>query len=87
MARRNGFTLVELLVVIAIIGILAALITAAIASAMKRATEAAILLEIGQLETALKTYRAEFGSYPPIWDGSGSPANAAVMRHMRKLGF
>jgi prepilin-type N-terminal cleavage/methylation domain-containing protein len=58
---RRAFTLVELLVVITIIGILAALITAAAAGAMKRAQQARIKVEVDQIAQALQTS----GSFPP----------------------
>lgn len=62
---RVAFTLVELLVVITIIGILAALITAAGAGALKRAQQARIKTEVDQLAMALQTYKDNAGSYPP----------------------
>lgn len=62
---RSAFTLVELLVVITIIGILAALITAAGAGALKRAQQARIKVEIDQLAMAIQTYKDGAGSYPP----------------------
>jgi prepilin-type N-terminal cleavage/methylation domain-containing protein len=60
-----AFTLVELLVVITIIGILAALITAAGAGALKRARQAQIKVEVDQISMALQTYKDTAGSYPP----------------------
>jgi prepilin-type N-terminal cleavage/methylation domain-containing protein len=60
-----AFTLVELLVVISIIGVLAALIFP-VAGAVKRQqylkTAAA---EMGEIETALDNYKAQYGVYPP----------------------
>jgi prepilin-type N-terminal cleavage/methylation domain-containing protein len=64
-ANRAGFTLVELLVVITIIGVLAALITAAGAGALKRARQAKIKTEVDQMAMALQTYKDTAGSYPP----------------------
>jgi prepilin-type N-terminal cleavage/methylation domain-containing protein len=62
---RVAFTLVELLVVITIIGILAALITAAGAGALKRAQQTRIKTEVDQLAMALQSYKDTAGSYPP----------------------
>jgi prepilin-type N-terminal cleavage/methylation domain-containing protein len=64
-SSRAGFTLVELLVVITIIGILAALITAAGAGALKRAQQTRIKTEVDQLAMALQSYKDTAGSYPP----------------------
>src|SRR6478736_3831985 len=72
MARLNhqrsasrGFTLVEMLVVIAIIAILAALLLPAVMIAIRTARNAAIGLEVKQLDTAVEAYRLEKGDYPP----------------------
>jgi prepilin-type N-terminal cleavage/methylation domain-containing protein len=62
---RSAFTLVELLVVITIIGILAALITAAGAGALKKARQTKIKAEMDQMDMALQTYKDTAGSYPP----------------------
>jgi prepilin-type N-terminal cleavage/methylation domain-containing protein len=76
---RRAFTLVELLVVITIIGILAALITAAGAGALKRARQARIKAEIDQIAMALQTYKDNAGAYPPNCQsdgpGTGNPLN------------
>lgn len=77
---RVAFTLVELLVVITIIGILAALITAAGAGALKRAQQARIKTEVDQLAMALQTYKDTAGSYPPNCqtDDSGDAPDPAT---------
>ena len=61
-----GFTLVELLVVMAIIAMLA-LISARVAfTVIDTAKVTKISVEIKNLETALKDYKNDFGSYPPL---------------------
>jgi type IV pilus assembly protein PilA len=61
---QKGFTLIELLVVIAIIGILAALILAALNSAQKGARDSQRKSDMNQYKTALAQYKADQGSYP-----------------------
>lgn len=64
-SRTDGFTLVELLVVIAIIGILAAIIVAALGPAMGRGQKTACLADLNQMQTALSLYEDENRDYPP----------------------
>jgi prepilin-type N-terminal cleavage/methylation domain-containing protein len=60
-AGRAGFTLVELLVVIAIIAILVGLTAAAVQRVRTKGPEIQTRTDIGSLETALGTARAELG--------------------------
>ena len=62
---RSGFTLVELLVVITIIGILAALLLAAVQRARVAAARAVITSGITELDTAIKDLKNSVGSFPP----------------------
>ena len=78
-ARRSAFTLVELLVVVGILAVLAALLSAAVANALRAAKETAIKVDIDQLDLALKAYKSEFGTYPPNWNNT-----ALVRRHLMK---
>ncbi|MEX1113597.1 MAG: prepilin-type N-terminal cleavage/methylation domain-containing protein [Patescibacteria group bacterium] len=61
---QRGFTLIELLVVIAIIGILAALILAALNSAQKGARDSERKSDLNQYKTALAQYKADNATYP-----------------------
>jgi prepilin-type N-terminal cleavage/methylation domain-containing protein len=76
---KRAFTLVEMLVVIGIISILAALLLPAITSAVGRARNTAIALEVKEIDTALEAYRLEKGDYPPNFRSSTD-----VTRHIAK---
>lgn len=59
---RQGFTLIEVIVVIAIIGIMAAIISTALATARIKARDARRIADIKQVQNAIELY---FGSRSP----------------------
>ncbi|HJO53998.1 MAG TPA: prepilin-type N-terminal cleavage/methylation domain-containing protein, partial [Verrucomicrobiota bacterium] len=62
---RRGFTLVELLVVIVIIGILASLVVGLSGTASRKMRESRTRAELTAIGTAIESYKAKFGHYPP----------------------
>ena len=66
---NRGFTLIELMVVIVILGILAGLIVPRIMSRPEEARQAKATIQIESLETALKLYKLDNGSYPSTEQG------------------
>jgi len=69
---KAGFTLIELLVVISIIGILATLVAANLNSARSRARDAARKSDMKNVQTALRLYYNDNGSYPATFTYFGS---------------
>ncbi len=89
--NMQGFTLIELMVVIVILGILAGLIVPRIMERPDQAKQMKAKTQIASLETALKLYKLDNGSYPTTdqglqalveQPGSGSPA-----KNWRKGGY
>jgi len=67
--RQAGFTLIELMVVIVILGILAGLIIPRIMGRPEEAKQLKARMQIESLETALKLYMLDNGSYPTTEQG------------------
>lgn len=63
--RRPGFTLIEIMVVIVIIAILISLLLPAINGIRRRARVAQVRSEISTLESAIASFRQEYGIEPP----------------------
>ena len=61
----RGFTLTEVLVVALIIGILLALVSAAVFPALDSAKEFAIYSEAANLSMAMESFKAQYGATPP----------------------
>ena len=62
---RRAFTLIELLMVIAIIGVLAALLLPALASAREQGRKAACISNLRQMGIAIQSYASDFSGDIP----------------------
>lgn len=62
--QHKGFTLIELLVVISIIGVLSTLLLANFNATRLRARDAQRKSDLRNIQTALRLYYNDFGSYP-----------------------
>jgi prepilin-type N-terminal cleavage/methylation domain-containing protein len=71
--RPSGFTLIELLMVIAIIAILASLVTSLGAVAVRKSKIGRVQAELQQVKTAIETYKAKRGTYPPDNASTNNP--------------
>lgn len=67
--NNRGFTLIELMVVIVILGILALYIVPKIMDRPDQARQVKASMDIASLETALKLYKLDNGSYPSTEQG------------------
>ena len=68
-ADRRGFTLIEIMVVMVILGILAELIIPRIMGRPEEARRTKARIQIESIETALKLYKLDNGSYPTTEQG------------------
>ena len=79
MNRKNkAFTLVEILVVITIITLLVSLLVVLIGSVIDRARYAKTATTIKMLDEACKTYKLDFGEYPP----DSKKSSASLHHHL-----
>jgi general secretion pathway protein G len=88
---ERGFTLIELMVVIVILGILAGLIIPRIMGRPDEARRAKAQLQIQSIETSLKLYRLDNGSYPTTEQGLQAlveaPSSGTLAKSWRAGGY
>jgi prepilin-type N-terminal cleavage/methylation domain-containing protein len=77
---RSGFTLVEVLVVTVILGILIALVSAAVFPALQSAKEFAITSEASQMDMAMESLKSYYGTGNPPADLSSADLYNYVVR-------
>lgn len=87
----SGFTLIELMVVIVILGILAGLIIPRIMGRPEEARRMKARVQIESIETALKLYKLDNGSYPSTDQGLQAlveaPSVGELAKNWRKGGY
>ena len=80
----RGFTLIELMVVIVILGILAGLIIPRIMGRPEEARRIKARIQMESIETALKLYKLDSGSYPTTEQGLQSLVEAPSVGELPK---
>jgi general secretion pathway protein G len=88
---QHGFTLIELMVVIVILGILAGLIIPRIMGRPEEARRMKARVQIESIETALKLYKLDNGTYPTTEQGLQAlvemPEIGQLARNWREGGY
>lgn len=88
---NRGFTLIEIMVVIVILGILAGLIVPRIMGRPDEARQMKAKIQIESIETALKLYKLDNGSYPGTEQGLQAlveqPATGNIPTKWREGGY
>ncbi len=88
---QQGFTLIELLVVLVIIGILAGYVGPKIMGHPEKAKRTKAALQIQGIETALKLYKLDNGTYPTTEQGLQAlveaPSTGKLAAKWRKGGY
>jgi general secretion pathway protein G len=89
--KQAGFTLIELMVVVVIIAILAGLIVPRFMGETDKAKQAKAKMQIESLESALKIYKLDNGSYPTTEQGLKSlveaPTAGNIPKNWRQGGY
>jgi prepilin-type N-terminal cleavage/methylation domain-containing protein len=77
--RLSAFTLIELLTVIAILGILMALVSSGVMSAVNHARRATAGVAVKNIAHAVRAYSIEYGKYPAVAEPLGPDGNRMII--------
>jgi general secretion pathway protein G len=80
----RGMTLIEIMVVITIIGLIAAAVTVAVIPQLEKARVDRTVLDIKNIENALKLYYARKGNYPDTASGLKPLVDLQLLDNMPK---
>ncbi len=83
-SRQAGFTLIELMVVIVILGLLAGLILPRFMGESDKAKQQTARTQMAILETALKMYKLDNGTYPTTEQGLKALVEAPTVGNLPK---
>jgi general secretion pathway protein G len=89
--REKGFTLIELMIVVVILGILATLLIPRIMERPEEARRMKAKVDIKTLESALKLYKLDNGTYPTTEQGLlaliKKPESAPIPKQWKEGGY
>ena len=89
--NKNGFTLIEIMVVVVILAMLAALVGPKLMGRSDDAKIADAKIQIKNLETALKLYKLDNGTYPTTEQGLASlvtiPTVGVIPKNYKEGGY
>lgn len=91
LSNRRGFTLIEIMVVIVILAMLAALVGPKLMGRTDDAKIQTTRTQIGNLETALKLYKLDNGTYPSTEQGLNAllskPTVGVIPKNYKEGGY